>query len=135
MQRDVTARRKMAKICNCDAPLFAKGLSCSKILLLEVYTEKEPENIQRVYAIIDDQGNASMTDSLNVNSPTEKYLLTTCSGAKETKYGRVSGLVVKSMCGRVANLPSLIECDHIPQDKTEIPTPTTTKHCSHLRSQ
>ena len=62
-----------------------------------------------------------------------KYLLTTCSGTKETKYGRrVSGLFVKSMCGRIAKLPDLVECEHVPQDKSEIPTPTTTKHYPHL---
>ena len=115
------------------------GLSCSKILLVNVYSKDNPENTKRVYAIMDDQSNASMispelADSLDINGPQEKYLLTTCSGAKETKYGRrVSGLLVKSMNGTVAELPNLVECDHIPQDKTEIPTPAATKYFPHLR--
>ncbi|CAB4017795.1 Hypothetical predicted protein [Paramuricea clavata] len=114
------------------------GLSCSKILLVDVYAEDRPENAHRVYAIMDDQRNASMispelADLLDIDSPKQKYLLTTCSGAKETKYGRrVSGLFVKAMCGRIAKLPNLVECEHVPQDKTEIPTPTTTKHYPHL---
>lgn len=40
---------------------------------------------------------------------------------------------MKSTCGIVAKLPNLVECDHILQDKTEIPTPATTKHFPHLR--
>ncbi|CAB3982720.1 Hypothetical predicted protein [Paramuricea clavata] len=100
------------------------GLSCSKILLVDAYAEDRPENAHKVYAIMDDQSNASMispelADLLDIDSPKQKYLLTTCSGAKETKYGRrVSGLFVKSMCGRIAKLPNLIECEHVPQDKT-----------------
>ncbi len=115
------------------------GLSCSKILLVDVFTNDRPEMTHRVYAIIDDQSNASLVspdlaDRLDIDSPREKYLLTTCSGAKETKYGRrVSGISVKSMSGTVAKLPSLIECEHITQDRSEIPTPRTTKHHAHLK--
>jgi hypothetical protein len=36
------------------------GLSCAKIVLLDIFLEKEPQHSQRVYAIIDDQSNASM---------------------------------------------------------------------------
>ncbi|CAB4025546.1 Hypothetical predicted protein [Paramuricea clavata] len=87
---------------------------------------------------MDDQSNASMispelADLLDIDSPKQKYLLTTCIGAKETKYGRrVSGLFVKSMCVRIAKLSNLVECEQVPQDKTEIPTPTTTKRYPHL---
>ena len=103
-----------------------------------MYAEDRPENAHRVYAIMDDQSNASMispelADLLDIDSPKQKYFLTTCSGAKEAKYDRrVSGLFVKSMCGRIAKLPNLFECEHVPQDKSEIPTPTTTKHYPHL---
>ena len=70
----------------------------------------------------------NLADQLNIESPREKYLLTTCSGAKETKHGRrVSGISVRSISGTVVKLPNLIECEHIPQDKNEIPTPTVTK--------
>lgn len=113
------------------------GLSCSKILLVDVFLDNRPDVKHCVYAIMDDQSNASMitpnlADQLNIESPREKYLLTTCSGAKETKYGRrVSGISVRSISGTVVKLPNLIECEHIPQDKTEIPTSTVTKQHPH----
>ncbi|CAB3985600.1 Hypothetical predicted protein [Paramuricea clavata] len=107
------------------------GLSCSKILLVDAYAEDRPENAHRVYALMDDQSNASMispelADLLDIDSPKQKYLLTTCSGAKETKYSwRESGLFVKSMCGRIAKLPNLVECEHKalppPRGSKEIP--------------
>ena len=114
-------------------------LSCSKILLVDVFANDRPETTHRVYAIMDDQCNASLVspdlaDRLDIDSPREKYLLTTCSSAKETKYGRrVSDISVKSISGTVAKLPSLIECEHIPRDRSEIPTPRTTKHHAHLK--
>ena len=114
------------------------GLSCSKIVLVDVFTEDNPEVVCRAYAIIDEQSNASMitpnlADTLEVDAPREKYLLSTCSSARETKYGRrVSGLMIKSLNGTVAKLPKLIECEHIPQEKDEIPTPSMTKHFPHL---
>ena len=51
------------------------GLSCSKIVLVDVYSEDNPHEVHRVYASVDDQSNASLitTDlsdklSLNLNS-------------------------------------------------------------------
>ena len=75
---------------------------------------------------------------LNVDGPKEKYLLSTCSSSssssKETKYGRrISGVLAKGLNNRIVELPTMIECDHIPQDKSEIPTPDTTKPFPHLR--
>jgi hypothetical protein len=116
----------------------AGGVSCSKIVLVDVFTEDNPETVRRAYAIVDEQSNASMitpnlADMLEIDAPREKYLLSTCSSARETKYGRrVSGVMVKSLSGTVAKLPKLIECEHIPQDKDEIPTPSMTKHFPHL---
>lgn len=34
----------------------------------------------------------------------------------------------------MAKLPTLIECDHIPQDKSEISTPAITEHFPHLKT-
>ena len=101
-------------------------------------TEDNPEIVCRAYAIIDEQSNASMitpnlADTLEVDAPKEKYLLSTCSSTRETKYGRkVSGLMIKSLNKTVAKLPKLIECEHIPQERDEIPTPFMTKHFPHL---
>lgn len=115
------------------------GLSCSKIVLLDVFQEERPDLIFRVYAIIDDQSNASMispllADKLGANGPREKFLLSTCSAEKELKYGRcVAGLVMRSVQREETKLPTLVECDHIPRDKSEIPTPEIAREFSHLK--
>ena len=59
----------------------------------------------------------------------------TCSGSKETKFGRrVSGLIVTSIRGgKLLKLPTLNECNNIPEDKREIPTPDIAKQFDHLR--
>lgn len=113
------------------------GLSCSKIVLVDVFLQDN--NVQRVYALLDEQSNASMispelVDKLGIVGRKEKYFLSTCSGSKEMKHGRrVPGLTVTSMNGRSFKLPTLIECDHIPKEKREIPTPEIAKQFTHLQ--
>ena len=115
------------------------GLSCSTIVLLDVFPEKRPDLTHRVYAVIDDQSNASMilpslADKLGANWPREKFLPSTCGAEKELKYGRrVSGLIAHSIAGEQSMLPTLVECDHIPCDKSEIPTPVIAREFSHLK--
>ena len=116
------------------------GLSCSKIVLVDIYWEDRPDDVHRVYAIMDDQSNASLittnlADKLDAKGPEWRYYLSTCGGEKEVRYGRrVTGLVVRSVHGRTSRLPTLIECDGIPQDKGEIPTPEIAMQYPHLSS-
>ena len=116
------------------------GLSCSKIVLVDVYREDHPNEVHRVYAIVDDQSNASiisteLADRLNAETTEWKYYLSTCGGDKEVRYGRrVTGLIIRSIYGRTSRLPTLIECDGIPQEKKEIPTPVIAREHPHLRS-
>ena len=75
----------------CQNPNSA-GVSCSKIVLVDVFTENGTQEPYRVYAIIDDQSNASMispnlADKLGATGPKLKYLLSTCSGKTEEKSG------------------------------------------------
>ena len=75
-----------------------------------------------------------LVDQLGIQSPKGKYLLSTCSASKEVKFGRrVSGLQVKSLNGNREDIPTVIECDNIPKDKREIPTPELAKRYNHLR--
>ena len=82
-----------------------------------------------VYVIVDEQSNSSLVtselaDDLGADGPLEKYFLSTCSGEKEEKYRRrVAGIVVCSLSGAKFTVLALTECDTIPQDKSEIPTP------------
>ena len=93
----------------------------------------------RIYTILDDQSNASivspnLVSKLDVNGPSLKYLLSTCSAGKEERSGqRISGISVRSMDGRRSKLNRLIECADIPQDKQEIATPEVAKKFPHLR--
>lgn len=116
------------------------GVSCSKILLVDIVSPDEPSVSCRAYAIIDDQSNSSLisselADKLGANGPKEKYYLSTCSGNRETKFGRrVSGLVIRSASnGREAQLPTLVECENFPDDKKEIPTPEVARKFPHLQ--
>ena len=115
------------------------GVSCSKLLLVDVFSKEKPHAVHRVYAIMDEQSNSSListelADGLGASGPEERYSLTTCSGTKETKYGRrVTDIVVQSISGVTANLPTLIECGNIPQDKREIPTPEMARRFTHLQ--
>ena len=115
------------------------GVSCSKIVLVDVFTENGTQEPYRVYAIIDDQSNASMispnlADKLGATGPKLKYLLSTCSGTTEEKSGRrVRGVALRSMAGRTIRLPQLVECSNIPQDKREIVTPEMAMQFPHLK--
>lgn len=90
--------------------------------------------------IVDDQSNPSiisteLADKLNAEGPEWKYYLSTCGGAKEVRYARrLTGLIISSIHGRTSRLPTLTECDGIPQDKKEIPTPEIAREHPHLRS-
>lgn len=102
-------------------------------------TKEKPNTIRRVYAIIDDQSNSSLissglADELGAVGPEEKYYLTTCSGDREIKYGwRVTGVTIQPPNGAMSDLPTLIECDNIPHDKREIPTPEMARRFPHLQ--
>ena len=52
-------------------------------MLVDIYREDQPNEVHRIYAIVDDQGNASiisteLADKLNVEGPQWKYYLSTC---------------------------------------------------------
>ena len=101
------------------------GVSCSKSLLVDVYSRRNPHLAKRVYAIVDEQSNSSLVtselaDDLGADGPVEKYFLSTCGGEKEEKYGRrVAGVTVRSLSGVKFAVPTLTECDTIPQDSTK----------------
>lgn len=114
------------------------GVSCSKTLLVDVYSKRSPHLSKRIYAIINVQSNSSLVtselaDHLGARGPPEKYFLSTCSREIEEKHGRrMPGIAVRSLSGSEFLLPTLTECDTIPQDKSEIPTPDMAKSFPHL---
>ncbi|XP_021332949.1 uncharacterized protein [Danio rerio] len=114
--------------------------SCSKICLVNVYPEGEPHNKRKVYAVIDDQSNRSLARSaffemFKVEDNTAPYMLRTCAGIAKTEGRRADGFIVESFDGKTSlALPSLIECNLIPNNRSEIPTPEAAQYHSHLRS-
>ena len=114
------------------------GVSCSKTLLVDVYSRRNPHLTKYVYVIIDEHSNSSLVtselaDDLGADGLLEKYFLSTCSGEKEEKYRRrVAGIAVHSLSGAKFTVLALTVCDTIPQDKREIPTQAW--HLKHLKA-
>ena len=62
-----------------------------------------------------------------------EYTLTSCNGHTKTSGRRAIGLVVKSLDGNTQRrLPTLTECDEIPNERGEIPVPEVAHHYPHL---
>ena len=116
------------------------GKSCAKISLVYVYPEGQPERKMRAYAILDDQSNRSLAKSaffemFDVDDDTSPYTLRTCAGVSETAGRRAKGFIVESADERTClALPTLIECDQLPDNRAEIPTPAAAQYHSHLKS-
>lgn len=116
------------------------GKSCSKICLVQVHPKGEPHNAKKMYAIIDDQSNQSLAkteffDMFAIQSKTSPYTLKTCAGVTQVNGRRACDYVVKSFEGKMSfHLPTLIECNAIPNNREEIPTAKAASHHPHLKA-
>ena len=123
----------------CDNNSDVCGKSCAKICLANVYAASEPQRKIKAYVVIDDQSNYSLArselfDKLAINSVATAYTLKTCAGLKNTKGRRAEGLVIESLDQSVRQaLPTLTECNEIPSNRNEIPTPNVARAHPHLR--
>lgn len=62
------------------------------------------------------------------------YTLKTCSGVSETPGRQANNFIMESLDGKThIPLPTLIECDMLPDVKLENPTPEITRHYAHLQ--
>ncbi|XP_065944078.1 uncharacterized protein [Magallana gigas] len=115
------------------------GRSCAKVLPVRVYPSFNSEQAIKVYAVIDEQSNRTLArsqlfDFFNIQSESESYTLFSCSGQSTCSGRRVNGLVVEALDGSCHfNLPTVIECDEIPDNRGEIPTPEVAEKYFHLR--
>ncbi|XP_069108188.1 uncharacterized protein [Argopecten irradians] len=115
------------------------GRSCAKTLLVDVYPEGRPDKAITVYAILDDQSNCTLAspqllDALDVPCTEICYTLSSCSGKWKSSGRRAVGLTVRSADGSGSvYLPSIIECENIPMDSSEIPTPEIVQKVDHLK--
>lgn len=114
--------------------------SCSKICLIGVYPEDHPEIMVKMYAVLDEQSNRSLArpeffDLFKVKGKEHPYTLQTCAGLTETSGRRATGFQAVSMDGKThVSLPTLIECNYMPDDHSEIPSPTIARQFPHLKS-
>ncbi|XP_026010486.1 uncharacterized protein LOC113013640 [Astatotilapia calliptera] len=112
--------------------------SCSKISLVKVYPAGQKERAIKMYAVIDDQSNRSLVKSeffslFKINAKPTPYTLKTCSGREQTSGRRAVNFFLESLDGEVnIQLPPLIECDSVPDNRSEIPSPEIAQHHPHL---
>ncbi|XP_072564870.1 uncharacterized protein, partial [Paramormyrops kingsleyae] len=116
------------------------GRSCSKICLVNIYLEGQPERKIKAYVILDDQSNKSLArstlfDMFGITDYASSYTLKTCSGVSDVIGRRAKGLVVESIDRKTClSLPTLLECDELPDNRAEIPTPDAAAHQPHLKA-
>lgn len=114
--------------------------SCAKICLVRVYPTGRRERAIKAYAVLDEQSNRSLAktelfDTFGIEAGAAPYTLKTCSGVVEAYGRRASNLVVESIDGDMQiPLPTIIECDVMPDDRLEIPSPEIARHYPHLKA-
>ena len=97
------------------------GKSCAKIMLAEIFHKHSNHPPMKLYVILDDQSNRSLGrkilfDTFDPEANSNSYRLSTCNG-RETAIGRrSSGFMIRSLDGTVLEMPTLIECDTIPNN-------------------
>ena len=116
------------------------GKSCAKIVPVNVYSKNNPHEIVQIYAILDDQSNRYLAsqeffDKFDIQSATAPYSLQTCSGTVDAGGRRATDYIVESVDGSTCiEMPTIIECDKIPNNRSEIPTSDAARSHAHLRS-
>ncbi|XP_045080043.1 uncharacterized protein LOC121578462 [Coregonus clupeaformis] len=92
-----------------------------------------------MYVVLDEQSNKSLAKTeffnlFNINDNSAPYIMKTCSGVTETSGRRAVNFMVESIDGhKKLTLPTLIECDMMPDDRMEIPSPDIAHHHPHLQ--
>ncbi|XP_061170421.1 uncharacterized protein LOC133179742 [Saccostrea echinata] len=115
-----------------------QGKSCAKTVLVRVFRKDHPEIDLKTYAIIDDQSNRSLAspeffDYFGVHDGVTEYTLASCMGIVNTSGRKAFGFIVESLDGsKQLALPTVIECEHIPNDREEIPTSDVAASYPHL---
>ena len=111
----------------------------TKICLANIYVNQHPDRKVKAYVLIDDQSNCSLAkprlfDILNIDGESFPYTLRTCAGTMQTEGRHAKGLVIESLDGHKRHLlPTITECNAIPDNKDEIPTPDIAMAHPHLR--
>lgn len=74
-------------------------------------------------------------DLFNISGSPSPYSLKTCAGTLETEGRQARGFVVEPIDGSVTlTLPTLIECNEIQDNRSEIPTPNVAANHTQLKN-
>ncbi len=138
-EEDKAEIRKVKSTCTqvCGEGLSAR--TCAKICLVSVFPNGCKKEFKRMYAILDEQSNRFLAwleffEIFKISGSSNSYTLKTCSGCSETAGRRVSGYTVESVDKKMSiHLPTLLECNQIPNIRTEIPMPEAAYHHAHLK--
>lgn len=132
---NVSVVSKCTEICgDTDAPH-----SSSKISPVLVYPNGKREQAQKMYTVLDEQSNKSLAKSqffelFDIKTRSDTYKLRTCSRLSDNIGRTASNSMIESVDSRVRlSLPNLIECDMIPDDRREIPSPKVAMQFQHLQ--
>ena len=110
---------------------MCKDLSCQSLSTREA---------TRMYAMLDDQSNRSLArydlfDLFGVLYTEAPYSLKTCAGVVETSGRRANGFRIEPISGGNSfELPTLIKCNEIPDNRAKIPMPKVAMQHPHLKS-
>ena len=116
------------------------GKSCAKIVLVYIYPKDHIDLVVKAYAVIDDQSNSTLGtpelfDRLGIEGEEIPYVISSCNGKIQTSGRRAHNLIIESFDSSVTlDLPVVTECDVIPDNRNEIPTPDITRHYPHLQN-
>ncbi|XP_053381698.1 uncharacterized protein LOC128549197 [Mercenaria mercenaria] len=125
---------KCAEICGDNIV----GKSCAKIMLVYIYTKDNPDNYVQCYATVDEQSNRCLAKPelfqlLNVTGKSVEYTMSRCNGISVKSGRELNNLVVEYIDKSVQfELPTVIECQDIPSNRNEIPTPSVAANHPHL---
>lgn len=131
-----TVRNSCTQICGTQDGI---SKSCAKIILVNVFPKDNPPNTRTVYCLIDDQSNRSLAtrkffDEFLEQGHQSEYVLSTCSGQYTTSGRHAKNYVIQSYDQKTSLLlPEIIECDNIPNNRSEIPSPELAEKFDHLK--
>lgn len=113
--------------------------SCAKIIPVRVYPKDDPHKCRVVYALIDDQSSHSLAtspffDFFSPGSTKYQYVLSSCAGRFTASGRKGHGYVIESLdWTQKLDLPVVIECNDIPNNRDEIPFPAVAQQYPHLQ--
>ena len=107
---------------------------------MHIYPKDHIDLVIKAYVVIDDQsistlGTPELFDKLGIEGEEIPYVLSSCNGKIQTSGRRAHTFIIESFDSSVAlDLPVVTECDVIPDNRNEIPTPDITRHYHHLHN-